>query len=135
MENKPMPKIISRDELIGGYKHHLTVGDLKEFLEKNNLPDDAKVMIQRVEDVYFEKNNWGVYLKEGYWYHSIKEMNENMLAEAKRIEEGLEPEYDMEDPLSKVIDLDDELKDQYHPAWSCVRYNDDQDLLFIDLHY
>ena len=24
---------------------------------------------------------------------------------------------------------------QYHPAFSCVKYNDEDDILFIDLHY
>lgn len=25
--------------------------------------------------------------------------------------------------------------EQYHPVWGCVRYNDDKDVLFLDLHY
>ena len=24
--------------------------------------------------------------------------------------------------------------EQYHPIWSCVRYKDDKDVLFLDLH-
>jgi len=66
----------------------LTVGQLKDFIEKFHVPDTALVMIERVEDIYFEgvdisgmrgcdvtedgifppgskSNGWGVYLKEG----------------------------------------------------------------------
>jgi hypothetical protein len=38
------------------YKHYLTVGKLKEYLE--GYPDDALVVSQRVEDFYYEKNGW-----------------------------------------------------------------------------
>lgn len=57
------PKHITKEELKGKYKDFLTVGDLKKFLEKNNLPDDAPVLAQRVEDRYFEKCDWSVYPK------------------------------------------------------------------------
>lgn len=36
---------------------YLTVGQLKKFLK--DLPDDGKIYYQRIEDVYFEKHNWG----------------------------------------------------------------------------
>ncbi len=98
-------KEITKEDLMT-YKHHLTVGDLKEFLYKYNLPSDAKVLIQRVEDVYYEKHEWGVYFKEGL--HTFKDEEGNI------VKESLE---------------------QYHPAWGCVKYNDEDNILFIDLHY
>lgn len=134
MKDKNNIKKLTKED-IKNYKQHLTVGGLKEFVKKNGIPDGAKIMIQRVEDFYFERNDWGVYLKEGFHYHSAKKMNENLLKESKRRECGLEPEYDIEDPLSNIIEIGDELKEQYHPAWNCVNYKDDQDFLFIDLHY
>ena len=134
MSEIKLPRILSKEDLLG-YNHNLTVGDLKKFIEEQGIPDDAKVMIQRVEDKYFENNDWGVYLKEGYWYHTASELNENMKAEALRRELGMEPEYSITNPLSQVVEIDDTLKEQYHPAWGCVRYGDDTDLLFIDLHY
>lgn len=134
MKDKNNIKKLTKED-IKKYKNHLTVGGLKEFIKKNGIQDGAKIMIQRVEDFYFERNDWGVYLKEGVTYHSAKKMNENLLKESKRREYGLEPEYDIEDPLSNIIEIGDELKEQYHPAWSCVKYKDDQDFLFIDLHY
>jgi hypothetical protein len=99
-------KEITKEELTNDYDHFLTVGGLREFLNKHNLPDTAKVVVQRVEDVYYEKHNWGVYLKEGE--HTFK--NDDGTIEKSSME-------------------------QYHPAWCCVKYNDEDDVLFIDLHY
>ncbi len=122
-------------EDLSRYKDHLTVGRLKEFLEKHpELPDDALVLAQRVEDVYYEKNGWGVVMKEGYHYHSYKENNIRMEEEIKRRKNGEHPKYDMEDPSKFIVELDDTMKEQYHPAWCCLKYKGDNNL-YIDLHY
>ena len=55
MSEIKLPRILSKEDLLG-YNHNLTVGDLKKFIEEQGIPDDAKVMIQRVEDKYFENN-------------------------------------------------------------------------------
>lgn len=84
-------------EDLSKYEDYLTVGKLRKFLEEHSeLPDDALVLTQRVEDKYYEKNGWGVVLKESAWYETEQE--------------------------------------QYHPAWCCVKYNNDNNL-YIDLHY
>tara|TARA_R110000822_G_scaffold150128_1_gene289230 strand:+ start:20 stop:325 length:306 start_codon:yes stop_codon:yes gene_type:complete len=100
-----VPNEISKEELTNEYDHYLTVGGLKRFLDKHDLPESAKVVVQRVEDVYYEKHNWGVYLKEGM--HTFKD-------------DGVIVKSSMQ---------------QYHPAWCCVKYNDEDNVLFIDLHY
>lgn len=101
-----VPKEITKEELVNNYDHYLTVGRLKEFLNKHNLPNNAKVVVQRVEDTYYENHNWGVYFKEGE--HTFKDENGEV------IKQSLE---------------------QYHPAWCCVKYKDEENILFIDLHY
>ena len=83
-------KKLTKDELKNGLHSHLTVGELRAFLNENNLPDDALVLVQRVEDVYYKKHGWSVYEKGD---------------------------------------------SQYTPAWSCVSFKQDKDLLFLDLHY
>lgn len=97
---------ITKEELKNKYHHYLKVGDLKEFLHKYNLPNDANIVVQRVEDIYYEKHNWGVFLKEGD--NTFKDENGNFIKESM---------------------------DQYHPAWCCVKYIDEDDVLFINLHY
>ena len=37
---------------------NLTIGDIRKYLETHNPPDDAIVLVERVEDVYFEKHGW-----------------------------------------------------------------------------
>jgi hypothetical protein len=138
----------------------LTVGKLKKFLEDHKIPDTAKVLIQRVEDSYYEGSDisgftgtlpdgtfgplppgskaegWGVYLKKGDQCGWIMDMNELMEEEIARREKGEEPEHpDIEDPKKYIAEITDEDMDQYSPAWCCVFYKDDPDLLFIDLHY
>lgn len=117
------------------YKDYLTVGRLRKFLEQNpELPDDSLVLIQRVEDMYYEKGGWGVVLKEGHYYNMVKTNNVRMQEEIQRRKNGEHPKYEMEDPSKYITELTDEWKEQYHPAWTCLRYRDDNNL-YIDLHY
>ena len=133
----------------------LTVGKLKEFLEHYNVPDDALVMIERVQDSYYEGSDisgcggclttedgiyppgskaegWRVYLKEGYVYKQCEEYN-------KRVDSGEfldKKQFPNGHKLTRMSYEELEgMKIQYTPAWSCVKYKEDDDLLFIDLHY
>jgi hypothetical protein len=122
-------------EDLSSYKDYLTVGKLRKYLEQHpELPDDANVLIQRVEDKYYEKNGWGVVLKEGYHYQMNKTHNIRMEEEIRRRKNGEHPKYETEDPSKHIVELDDAMKEQYHPAFSCLKYKDD-DNLYIDLHY
>ena len=151
--------ILSEEELKDSYKHYLTVGKLKKILNETNLPDDGKVMVQRIEDRYYNGNDisglsgcsdtedgifppgsrnggWGVHLKKGYQFHSIINSNKTMKEEIARRERGEEAEYPkIEDPNKYICEDEEVLReamDQYHPAWCTVGY---EDHLFIDLHY
>lgn len=116
-------------------RYGLTVGSLKKFLADNpDLSDDAPVLVERIEDLYFEKNGWSVYLKEGEHYHNCKSMNENMRDEIERRARGETPQYGMEDPSKYIKEPTEEDMNQYIPTWCCVKYKD-EDALFIDLHY
>lgn len=42
---------------------YLTVGRLREAIK--DLPDDAPVLYERIEDVYFDKHGWKAELKPG----------------------------------------------------------------------
>ena len=123
---------ITKEELKSKYLHGLRVKDLLEFIKEHNLPEDARVMIQRVEDTYFENNHWGVYLKEGEESYYCREWNKNI-----KNKEWIEEHPDIKQENLKEFTENDirESMEQYHPAWCCVKYKDEDDLLFIDLHY
>jgi len=130
---KEIKKLTKED--LNSYKNtYLTVGQLKEFLYKNQLPNDAIVVTQRVEDVYYEQHNWGVYLKEGEHANNAKQWN-------KDIENG---KYLDKEKYPLIVDKDlkmfteediENQKEQYTPVFCCVQYKDDKDVLFLDLHY
>ena len=82
-------KKLSREELSNQH-HFLSVGDLKKFLRDNpDLTDDAPVVVERIEDIYFKNNGWGVYLKEGDSYYWKSKLNEDMKEEIERRKSGL----------------------------------------------
>lgn len=119
------------------YQHSsLTVGKLKEFIAKHNIPDHGKVLIERVKDFYYERNHWGAVFKKGFWYDSFVRRNQEMQEEIERRARGEEPEYPrIENPEKEILPLTKGMMNQYHPAFSPCGYNDDDVNLYIDLHY
>lgn len=130
---------LTKEDIFKSSSPCLTVGRLLEFIKENEIPMDAPVMIQRVEDKYYENNGWGVYLKKGENYYYAEQWNQNMTDEIDRRIKGEEPNFPrIENPVEKMHDLEAEefdLMEQYHPAWSGVGYKDDTNMLFIDLHF
>lgn len=131
---KKFQKELSRED-VKTYNYYLTVGDLKKFLEHHKLPDDAPVLIQRVEDFYYEKNNWGVHLKKGEFYNQCVHWNERV--DSGEFEDREQyPRMNEETRKAKYSEEDlNFMKEQYTPAWCCVKYSDEDEMLFIDLHY
>jgi hypothetical protein len=109
------PKHISQETLESCRKNgFMTIGDLKKWLNENSdLPDDSLVMIQRVEDKYYE----GVDISGLTSY------------------EGILPEGSKSEGWGVYYKETLFGEEQYHPAWCCVRYQDEKNLMFIDLHY
>lgn len=131
MENRKLPEVILTLENLNRYKDYLTVGRLKEMIK--DMPDDGLVLVQRIEDFYYENNKWGVILKEGEDYHWGKSFNED-LSTGKYADTDQYPNFDKN--TSPISEEDLELsKEQYHPAWCGVRYADDPKNLYLDLHY
>ena len=118
------------------WKHYYNVGDLLKFIKENNIPNDAKILLQRVEDVYFEKHNWKPIKKEGLFCSQERDHH-------KKIKEGYYWSKDFPDnkPEDFTILSDEEhekliedLKEQYYVCWSPVKYEND-DNLYLDAHY
>lgn len=51
-------KNITDESLYKEQDYIITVGKLKEFIEKNNISDDTFILSQRVEDNYFINKEW-----------------------------------------------------------------------------
>lgn len=138
-EAKPTipPKRLTRDEVVSDKSPRLTVGDLKRHIEENQIPDSAPVLIERVTDFYYEQGNWGVLLKPGIHYDQAVKANERMRQEIERRARGEEPHFEIDDPARFILENSvlEEFQEQYTPAWSCVKYRDEDSILFIDLHY
>jgi hypothetical protein len=133
---KHVPEKIELESLEKGeYNHYCTVGDLRKFLNEIQLPDEGKVLVQRIEDSYYNTGGWGVVLKKGEFYHHAKETN-------RKIESGEfynKKEYPKltDEKIKSMFSSDEDLKflmEQYHPAWCPVKYKDDNNL-YLDLHY
>jgi len=56
-------KQLSKASLKKGF-FRLTLGELKKHAEQNGISDDAVIMVERVEDHYYETGGWGVYTKK-----------------------------------------------------------------------
>ncbi len=129
------PRELSKKELKADTSLILTVGELKTILNKCNLPDDAPVLVERVEDVYFQVHGgWGVYLRESTLTWLVKQRNKD-IQNGKFSIKDMKKQY----PLIQAEDLrpatEENIKDtmeQYHPAQSCMA---EDNLLFIKMHY
>jgi hypothetical protein len=124
---------LTKEDLNKYKQQYLTIGKLRKFIEDNSdLSDDSLIMIERIEDVYYEKYNWGVYKKDSYYSNMIKQINEN-------IDNGVynnKKEYPIPPEKIKILPEElEEFKDEFHPAWGIARYFDESDLVFIKLHY
>ncbi len=93
------------------WSYHLTVGRLKEELEK--YPDDALVVSQRVEDKYYE----------GCDISGMMGPN------------GILPPGSKSNGWETIKKEQDGFEVEYSPVWGVVHYKDDKEHLYLDLHY
>jgi hypothetical protein len=113
------------------YKHNLNVGQLKEFLIKNNVPDSAKVLSQRIEDTYYDNNSWSTVKKKGERWHYFNDLNKKCEGEFLDKEQ-----YPLIDDVNKYKTDEktlNEAKEEFSPVWCCVKYEND-DNLYLHLH-
>lgn len=112
----------------------LTVGDLKKFIKEHDIPNNAPVLVQRVEDFYFENNGWGVLPQKSEWYYQMQEMNE-LIDSGKYSNEDNYPNIKDPEKFRSSKEEMEASKDQYVPAWCCVREQDKNNILLIHMHY
>lgn len=129
--------ILTKEKLKERNNHGLTMKELRNFVINNPQIEDATpVLCERIEDVYFDKENgWDVYLVEGYWWDSMEKLNKNMDEEIIRREKRLKKQYPkIENPLTHKVEMTDELKEQFFPSW-CITKEQDNSAVLICNHY
>jgi hypothetical protein len=135
------------------FKHVFTVGELVDYINKNNIPMDAKIFMQRIEDSYYEGCNisgitgelpdgtygilpegskatpWPTVTKPTYeWYLNLEKI--------KDIEANREDYPHMTDAMLELLkEAPIELfSTEYTPLHSPVKYGEDNNL-YLDAHY
>ena len=145
----------TKEELIEAKFQGLTMGDLAEFVYKNpQIPRDAKVLVERIQDVYFEgvdisgmnsakgilpkgskSEGWKVLPVKGENYYNTKNFNEVMIQEVEDRKNGKESQYPkIDNPNDYIIELSDDCKEQFFPAW-CISKENDDSIVYIFNHY
>lgn len=98
-------------------EHYLTVGKLKEWIKKFDLPDDANIYLQHLDEFYIRQDpTWIAKRKEGEMY--------NMLLHIKNTDAESTITYSM---LENV-------KDKYVKCFSPIHYKGDNNL-YLDVHW
>lgn len=139
--------------------HILRVGDLKRIIEKYDMPDDAPVLIERVEDVYFDgrdvsghhgvledgttgplpegtrRDKWPVLLMESDISMHMREHNQKVDSGYyldKKNYKVPPPRHDQHNSEEEI----NEFKDQFSPAHCATVIPDKpKEALYIRLHY
>ena len=101
-------------ETLLGFKTAFTVGDLKKWIEKFNVPDTAIIVTEVVDDKYF---NGGIDIS------------------GMRSSGGILPEGSRSGEWRVYLKDREENEVRYHPIHSPINYNEDKEILFLDHHY
>ncbi len=111
----------------------VNVGMLLDFISEHKIPRESKILIQRIEDVYFEKHGWTTIKKESENWHSAKMWNEE-IESGKYLDKTKYPDMNSE-TLKKYTDIElESFKDEYIVVFSPVKYKNDNNL-YLDAHY
>lgn len=117
--------------------HGLKMSDLRDFVNKNpQIPGDTMVVVERVEDRYFENHGWHVYDHPGWFYNTYLSFNNSMDEENERRKMGEKPEFgEIEYPLENKFTEDDleGSKEQFFRAWDISNLNNK--IVLIHNHY
>lgn len=134
------------------YDLNCTVGQLLDFIEKNKIPKNAKILYQRIEDSYFEGSDisgmrskdgilppgskaapWDSVKKESMFYHQALEYNEGIAPGGKYHNKEQYPLMNAEERTSIPIEELEKLKDEFIVVSSPIKYKDD-DNLYLTAH-
>ena len=111
----------------------MKVKDFLKYIKDNNISEDAEIMVERVEDVYFDEHNWTTEKQKSYLWYAMKEQ---IIKARTGVYDDKEKYPDMTDVLIENIlstDLDDFYR-EYVKTESVSEYPD-SDKVYIHCHY
>lgn len=112
---------------------YFTVGDLVNFIKDNNINQNGKILVQRIEDVYYEEHNWSTLKVKGEIYYQALQWNKD-IDSGKYSNKEQYPHFDMEKHGSKYSEeFLNSLKEEYSVSNQPINY--DKNHLYIALHY
>jgi len=130
-------KTHTSEEIKNEWKHYFTVGQLRELLANKDIPDDAKIFIQRVEDVYFEQYSWGTVKIEGDECYSQRRLIEKAKPGGEFHNKEEYPNM-TEERINEILESEktiDELRDEYVAAWWGFKRKDDDNGIYFTAFY
>ena len=134
LTNGKLPRILTKNEILS-YNDYLTVGKCKEMLANCSLSDDAIVVVQRVEDKYYENHSWGVYLEDEQDSYSMKKFNDDLRSGKFADNYEAYPHLTNKE-LREFTEVEiQHAQWQYHPVFSAWAKPGETDVLFLDMHY
>lgn len=120
------------------------VGYLKRYIENNNLPDDAILLVERVEDIYYEQYGWKTFKKTSYLYHKclnlLNDINHDIELQKQDFDTAdMKTSMDMEQLLSvkkEIENNNNNIEEMYEEFTQInqVVYHKENNTLLIYLH-
>lgn len=116
------------------YYYHLKLKDLRKLVANTyTMDEDTVVLVERVEDFYFEKNGWDTYKAlDGLNYSSRMDLKEDLL------QDDWQEEYPKmtEEQRDSIINQSeaDFYTEQFYAAW-CVIADKENKIIKIHSHY
>lgn len=108
----------------------MTIKNLREAI--SNLPDDGEVYVQRIEDFYFERENWTTKPMKGETYHRLLKWNED-IDSGKYLDKEKYPNMKEKYLVKYTQEEIDSTVEQYIDTHCCINY--DGKNLYITSHY
>ena len=110
----------------------MTVGKLIEYLHKNNIPKDAKIFVQRVEDCYYD-NGWSTVKKENEDTEFMRETN-RLIDSGEYFNDDNYPDRNPNDVKKFTDEQIANSRDEYSPVF-CIMHEKNNLNLYLNLHY
>lgn len=113
--------------------HHLKLKDLRKLIANTyTMDENTPVLVERVEDFYFEKNGWDTYKGVSAFYYQSSQLKENLKKDNWQEDY---PDLSQEQRNSIINETEaDYYTDQFYAAWY-ITSDKENKIIKIHSHY